>query len=133
MGIVNYALNPRIADAVTLQRRVMEAERYSVDFADVAAMTPLLWVDARSADAFAHGHVEGAVHLAPESFDDQIDGLFERWEPGMKVVIYCDSGNCNASAEVAERLRLAFGELATEDIFVLRGGWIALPAEWTEG
>ncbi|PYL22181.1 MAG: hypothetical protein DMF37_12620 [Verrucomicrobia bacterium] len=44
------------------------------------------------------------------------------WAPGKKIVVYCSSLSCNASREVARRLRK---EAQLSDVFVLEGGWEA--------
>lgn len=130
LGGINYAFNPRVADAVASLREIRQAEGYRVQVADLAALEPLLWVDARSAQEYEREHVAGAVHLPPESFDDQLADLFERWEPGQTIVVYCGGAACNASNEVAERLRQAFGESVAGSVLVLKGGWEALPQGW---
>lgn len=81
---------------------------------------PVLWVDARNAEAFARGRIPGAVNLYPGNFEEQAGAFLEVWEPDMPVVIYCDSLECGASAELADKLRLEWG---LEDIYVLKGGW----------
>jgi len=40
----------------------------------------------------------------------------------MRVVVYCNSQRCDASREVAVRLR---HELQIDNVFVLQGGWNA--------
>lgn len=82
-----------------------------------------LLVDARSADAFAAGHAEGAIHLDPEHWDTGFPDLLMHWTPGQPIVVYCDGGGCRDSQEVAERLRR---ELGVESVHHLRGGWPAL-------
>ena len=42
------------------------------------------------------------------------------WSPEKKVVVYCGSEGCNASREVARRLRK---EAQLPNVFVLEGGW----------
>lgn len=93
----------------------------------VAAGWPaVLWVDARSASAYQRAHVPGAVNLSAGAWEAQIGEFVEAWAPGRRVVVYCDGHGCNASREVAQRLR---DELGLPDIHVLTGGWDA----WQEG
>ena len=42
------------------------------------------------------------------------------WSPEKKIVVYCSSLSCNASREVARRLRK---EAQLPNVFVLKGGW----------
>jgi rhodanese-related sulfurtransferase len=98
-----------------------------VDLAQVRAWPePPLWIDARSRTAFEQEHIPGALLLN----EDEWDGLFERvlaaWRPPMRIVVYCDSRECQASKHVAERLR---GDFAMPDVFVLHGGW----STWKNG
>jgi rhodanese-related sulfurtransferase len=81
----------------------------------------VLWVDARSADAFARGHVPGAISF--DASDEQsMDQLLDRWTPEHRIVVYCDSRSCDLSRSLAERLR---AELGVAGVFYLHGGWEA--------
>lgn len=83
---------------------------------------PVLWVDARTASAYARSHVPGAVPLSESDWDNQLPGFLERWRPGVRIVVYCNAQACSSSEEVARRLKR---ELNLDDVFVLRGGWAA--------
>lgn len=83
---------------------------------------PHLLVDARAPEAFADGHIPNAINLYMGQFDSQVMDLLDLWTPGHAVIVYCDSRQCGASSEMAERLR---GEFGMEDVFVLKGGWEA--------
>jgi rhodanese-related sulfurtransferase len=78
---------------------------------------PVLWVDARSPEKYARKHMEGAVNLYAEEFDQQIGAFLDQWSPGHRVVVYCDSGACGASKEIARRLQ---EELQIEEVYVLK-------------
>lgn len=84
---------------------------------------PPLWVDARPRAAFEAGHVPEAVLLNEDEWAALLPGFLARWQPGARVVVYCDSVECDASASVARRLR---EEAGLPDVFVLHGGWEAL-------
>lgn len=86
---------------------------------------PVLWIDARSEEAFAEEHIPGAVLLNLDEFDALLPGFFDVWEGNEKLIVYCDSRQCGASEAVALRLR---EDLAMEEVFVLKGGW----SEWKE-
>jgi len=80
----------------------------------------VLWVDARPAADFASGHIPGAVRLTEEEWEELLPELLNAWGPDCAVVVYCSSRKCQASGEVARRLREQVGLKA---VSVLRGGW----------
>ncbi|MEQ9823525.1 MAG: rhodanese-like domain-containing protein [Puniceicoccaceae bacterium] len=82
----------------------------------------VLWVDARNRESYDAEHVPGAVWLSESGFDAELMGLLERWQPGARVVVYCDSEVCDASHAVARRLR---EEVGLPEVWVLFGGWKA--------
>jgi rhodanese-related sulfurtransferase len=86
----------------------------------------VLWVDARSDEQFARGHVPGAVQLNEDRWDELLRGMLAAWSPERKVVVYCSRKTCNASHEVAERLRK---EAGLTNVYVLSGGWEEWEAE----
>lgn len=88
----------------------------------LARFNDVLWVDARRADAFAAGHIPGAVPLREDAWEDLLPGFIEAWRPGRHVVVYCDGGGCAAARSVADRLRREF---ALDDVVYLEGGWEA--------
>jgi len=81
-----------------------------------------IWVDARPDEEFAADHVPGAISLNEDRWNELLPQFLAVWTPGKKVVVYCSSLSCNASREVARRLRK---EAQLSDVFVLEGGWEA--------
>jgi rhodanese-related sulfurtransferase len=79
-----------------------------------------IWVDARSQTKFEQGHIEDAIALNPASFDEQLGSFLDAWEPGRRVVVYCDSQDCGASQEIAARLR---DDAGITGVYVLAGGY----------
>jgi rhodanese-related sulfurtransferase len=79
-----------------------------------------IWVDARPDEEFARDHVPGAVSLNEDRWNDLLPQFLTLWSPEKKVVVYCSSQNCNASREVARRLR---NEAQLREVYVLEGGW----------
>ena len=79
-----------------------------------------IWVDARPDEEFAHEHVPGAILLNEDHWNDLVGPFLATWSPDKKVVVYCSSQSCNASREVARRLR---DEAQLKNVFVLEGGW----------
>ena len=81
-----------------------------------------IWVDARPDEEFARDHVPGAVSLNEDRWNALLRQFLATWSPQKKVVVYCSSLSCNASREVARRLR---DEAQLKNVFVLEGGWEA--------
>ncbi|MCC7205586.1 MAG: rhodanese-like domain-containing protein [Phycisphaeraceae bacterium] len=96
-----------------------------VDLAQALAwdrLQALIWIDARSEAAYAQQHIPGAILLNEDQWDELFPAFFARWQPGLEVVVYCDSSLCDASYQVAERLRK---DLHSDRVHVLHGGWQA--------
>ena len=81
-----------------------------------------IWVDARPDDDFARDHVPGALSLNEDRWTELLPQFLAVWSPGKKIIVYCSSLSCNASREVARRLRK---EAELPEVFVLEGGWEA--------
>jgi rhodanese-related sulfurtransferase len=84
-----------------------------------------IWVDARPDVEFEREHVPGAVLLNEDRWNELLPQFLTTWSPEKRVVVYCSSQSCNASREVARRLR---DEAQFKNVFVLQGGW----EEWLE-
>ena len=91
-----------------------------IRFSEASHWNEVLWVDARSSEEFQKSRIPGAVLLNEENWNSGLDRFMLEWEPGMKIVVYCNSKECGASSSVAQRLR---AELAIQHIYVLEGGW----------
>lgn len=83
---------------------------------------PLLWLDARTAPEYAQGHLPAALPLTLEHWDAQIVAILSVWQPGTRVIVYCDDRACGTSRQVAAKLR---GEYQFDDVWILHGGWSA--------
>jgi len=121
------ALIPGVGEAVYFRHKiswrsaVLPSEMVTVDQAR-AWGGHVIWVDARPDEEFARDHVPGAISLNEDRWNDLLSEFLVVWSPGKKVVVYCSSLSCNASREVARRLRR---EAQLPDVFVLEGGWEA--------
>lgn len=84
----------------------------------------VLWIDARSRALYEKHHVPGAVLINEQERDqllfDNISLLQDNKKP---IVVYCDSGACQASRKIREHLKY---NMAIDQIFVLHGGWDSL-------
>jgi rhodanese-related sulfurtransferase len=79
-----------------------------------------IWVDARPDVEFERDHIPGAVLLNEDRWNELLPQFLVTWSPEKRVVVYCSSQSCNASREVARRLR---DEARLKNVFVLQGGW----------
>lgn len=86
------------------------------------AETPVLWVDARTQADFDKGHIPNAVLLNEDDWENLLTVFFDNWDGVQRIVVYCSSGGCQASHQVADRIR---DELGIEDVWVLHRGWEA--------
>ncbi|HYD88223.1 MAG TPA: rhodanese-like domain-containing protein [Vitreimonas sp.] len=77
------------------------------DFQRMAREPGTIVLDARSADAYAQGHIEGAVNLPFTDFTDQSLRAALR-DPGVRILIYCNNNfSNNAAPVVLKRVELA--------------------------
>lgn len=87
-----------------------------------------VWIDARPEDEFAQNHIPGAILLNEDKWNELLPQLLAVWTPDKNVVVYCSSLSCNASREVAKKLRESVQLKNSEGkncVFVMEGGWEA--------
>ena len=101
------------------------ADAQGIRIYEARALVPL-WVDARSATAYAENHIPGAIHLDEVQWDLALATVLENWDGKQAIVVYCESLDCGTSADIAERLKEALG---FSDVHSLRGGWAAWEAD----
>ena len=106
-------------DKISWRSSIPASEMVSVEQAR-AWGDSAIWVDARPDEDFAHNHVPGAFSLNEDRWNALLPQFLAAWSPAKRVVVYCSSLNCNASREVARRLR---DEAQLKNVFVLEGGW----------
>ena len=123
--IIALAFVPAIGEAiyfrnkVSWQSRDLASEMVALDRAQSWGANAI-WVDARPDNEFERDHVPGAIPLNEDRWNELLPEFLGQWSPEKKVVVYCSSQSCNASREVAHRLR---DEAGLKDVFVLQGGW----------
>ncbi len=81
-----------------------------------------LFVDARSADEYREGHIDGAISIPDQRFDDYIGPFMAANPPETLLITYCEGKACILSQDLAEKLILA----GFDNVFHLRDGW----GEW---
>ena len=108
-------------DKISWQSSIPPSESVTVDQAHTWGANAI-WVDARPDDEFARDHVPGALSLNEDRWNELLPQFLAAWSPEKKIIVYCSSVGCNASREVARRLRK---EAQLPDVYVLKGGWEA--------
>jgi len=106
-------------DKVSWQSPIPPSESVTVAQAQAWGANAI-WADARPDEEFARDHVPGAISLNEDRWNELLPQFLATWSPEKKVVVYCSSQGCNASREVARKLRT---EAQLKDVFVLQGGW----------
>lgn len=82
----------------------------------------VIWLDARSGTDFSKAHIPGALPLNEDDWDGLLPQFLNVWKKDKIIVVYCSSLQCQASNEVAKRLR---EEAKLPQVYVLKGGWEA--------
>ena len=93
-----------------------------------------LFLDARSPEHYAQGHIRCALNLPWQAFDEYIDRVLDKIPDDAWIVTYCDGEHCSLSEDLAKDL-LSMGY---EKVGVLLNGWTrwleaGLPTEQGEG
>lgn len=104
----------------TIANHYQESPVEQVTFQEVQRLEKVIWVDARSWDAYQKHHYPQALWVSEDDWENGLFVLLENWLPDQAIVVYCDSQTCNASKQVAERL---LSDLGIEKIYVLTGGY----------
>jgi rhodanese-related sulfurtransferase len=123
--LVTLAFAPAIGqaiyfrDKVSWQSPIPPSESVTVAQAQAWGANAI-WVDARPDEEFTRDHVPGAISLNEDRWNELLPQFLITWSPEKKIVVYCSSQSCNASREVARKLR---SEAQLKDVFVLQGGW----------
>jgi hypothetical protein len=77
------------------------------DFQRMAREPNTIILDARSADAYAQGHIDGAINLPFTDFTDQSLRAALR-DPNVRILIYCNNNfSNNAQPVMLKRVELA--------------------------
>ena len=78
-----------------------------------------VFLDARSSQDYARGHIRCALNLPWQSFEEYIGRVWEEIPDDAWIVIYCDGEDCSLSEDLAKEL-IAMGY---EKVKVLVNGW----------
>jgi rhodanese-related sulfurtransferase len=64
-----------------------------------------IFVDARSADHFAQGHISGAVSVPFDQFEDCFSVVIDLIDSGRELVVYCRNRECDDALMLAAELQ----------------------------
>jgi rhodanese-related sulfurtransferase len=123
--LVGLAFLPAIGQAIYFGRNISwqqpPADSALVSVRQAKSWGPgVLWIDARPDAQFASGHITDAVQLNEDNWTELLPKVLAAWSPERKLVVYCSRQSCDASHEIAERLRK---EAGLTNVYVLEGGW----------
>jgi rhodanese-related sulfurtransferase len=78
-----------------------------------------LFLDARPAEAYRKGHIQGALSLPFHNLEEQYIAISQKLPPNKLIITYCDGENCALSHDLARFLiRDGYNKVA-----VLGNGW----------
>ncbi|WP_433465549.1 rhodanese-like domain-containing protein [Spirillospora sp. CA-128828] len=91
------------ATAAEARRHFAARLAFETDVSDVAAdlaaqARDIVVVDTRSAESWAQGHIQGAVHLPTAGIAERAEALIPR---NVTVVVYCWGPGCNGAQKAA--------------------------------
>jgi rhodanese-related sulfurtransferase len=101
--IENWSTAPADAAAHFARRLAVETDVSDVHAALESGVPGFVLLDSRSDEAWAQGHVPGAVHLPGREIADRAPGELDRSVP---VVTYCWGPGCNGATRAALALAL---------------------------
>jgi rhodanese-related sulfurtransferase len=114
---------PLVADwSPEAQLKVDSGDSLMISFDEAQALffaQAAIFLDARSQDAFAQGHIQGARNLPWDDFDQRSEEIMAKIPLETPLVTYCDGESCGLSKELAMAL-LAKGYI---NVRVLVNGW----------
>lgn len=80
-----------------------------------------VFVDARSADVFADGRIQGAIRCWQADLAECIEFVLEPALGAEKVIVYCNGGKCDESKYMCRELVVR--GVPRESIYLYAGGW----------
>ena len=84
----------------------------------------IIFIDSRSPEDFAYGHIRGAVSIPFDYIDEHWEAVIASLDPGRTYVVYCSGTECETSLFLGRYL----SDLGFEHLFIFFGGW----QEWKD-
>ncbi len=78
-----------------------------------------VFIDARPADVYRSGHIEGALNLPLDSLEESMPEVMAQVPPDSLIITYCDGESCTLSKEGA----LQLAGKGYSHVQVLVNGW----------
>ena len=78
-----------------------------------------VFIDARDAEDYELGHIENAVNIPYDYYEDY-EEMIDSLDDTAVHVIYCSGEECSLSMDLADYL---FNEMVFEKILIFEGGW----------
>ena len=78
-----------------------------------------VFVDARSADEYASGHIPGAVSVPFEELDSFFPVVLELIDSGRELVVYCSSSECDDGLLLSGELK----QMGCSNVLLFVGGF----------
>ncbi len=78
-----------------------------------------IFIDARDSEDYNSGHIENAINIPFDYYEDYED-IINELDDTAPHVIYCSGEECSLSMDLADYF---FNELAFENILIFEGGW----------
>ena len=92
----------------------------NIEFAqDLFNKKSAIFIDARDSEDYNSGHIENAINIPFDYYEDYEDAINELDDTAPHV-IYCSGEECSLSMDLADYF---FNELAFENILIFEGGW----------
>jgi len=79
-----------------------------------------LFVDARNDQAYAQGHIPGAVQCDHYRLEEFIDSVCQAADCAEKVIVYCEGGECEDSILLCRELLMA--DIPRDKLYLFQGG-----------
>lgn len=125
-GASQQAENQTEAAAVPTDNASADAARESVQGGEISlrdaalrhASGEAVFLDAREAEEYKLGHIQGALSLSAFTFAQDFPALKAGFE-GKTVITYCDGEHCKLSQDLADQLTAN----GIRNVFVLKNGW----------
>jgi rhodanese-related sulfurtransferase len=101
--MIDWTTDPTVAAAHFAHRLAVETDVSDVHAALETGRPGFVLLDSRSDEAWAQGHVPGAIHLPGREITARAPGVLDRSVP---VVVYCWGPGCNGATRAALALAL---------------------------
>ena len=101
-SVLEYGVpEPGKTASLMYEKLLYHADAWDVSLDLEAGVPDLVVVDARSAEAYAKGHIPGAISLPHRKMDEEGVAHLDR---GKVYVVYCDGIGCNGSTKGTYKL-----------------------------